>query len=88
MLVRLIILGAAAWLLFRIVRKFLSAGMGDSSRSARPRGSVDDMVQDPVCGTYVPLREAYRRVVDGETYYFCSERCSELFMERRRHRQS
>ena len=88
MLVRLIILGAAAWLLVRIVRKFLASGMSGSTGSAPPRGSVDDMVQDPVCGTYVPLREAYQRVIDGKVHYFCSERCADLFMEQHGRRQS
>ncbi|HDR14950.1 MAG TPA: YHS domain-containing protein, partial [Desulfobacteraceae bacterium] len=49
---------------------------------------VDDMVQDPVCGTYVPLREAYQRVIDGKVHYFCSERCADLFMEQHGRRQS
>ncbi|MFO8088969.1 MAG: YHS domain-containing protein [Desulfatiglandaceae bacterium] len=83
MLVRLIFLGAVAWFLFRIVRKLLAAGTRDSSGSSPPRGSVDEMVQDPVCGTYVPVREAYRRVIDGKAYYFCSERCADLFEEQR-----
>jgi YHS domain-containing protein len=84
MLVRLIILGAAAWLLIRIVRKFLAIGDRDPNRSSSPGGSVDEMVQDPVCGTYVPLREAHRRIINGKVYYFCSERCADLFEEQRR----
>ena len=88
MLVRLIFLGAVAWLLFRIVRKLLAVGTRNSSGSSRPRGSVDEMVQDPVCGTYVPVREAYRRVVDGKAHYFCSERCADLFEEQRSRQQS
>jgi len=88
MLFRLIILGAAAWLLFRIVRKFLAIGDGGSARSSSPGGSVDEMVQDPVCGIYVPVREAHRRVINGKVHYFCSDRCADLFEEQRSRRQS
>jgi hypothetical protein len=31
--------------------------------------------RDPVCGTYIPADNSVRKVVDGETVYFCSPEC-------------
>jgi YHS domain-containing protein len=54
--------------------------MREDKISKSKGGSViDEMVQDPVCRTYVPLREAKRRIVDGEEYFFCSDQCADEF---------
>lgn len=42
-------------------------------------GVIDEMVQDPYCKTYVPKREAVRKIIGGETYSFCSEECARKF---------
>jgi YHS domain-containing protein len=39
----------------------------------------EEMIQDPCCGTYVPRSLAVELVVDGRTYYFCSEKCRDEF---------
>ncbi|TAL46998.1 heavy metal translocating P-type ATPase [archaeon] len=40
------------------------------------------MARDPVCGMYVDEKKAvYKTVKDGDTYYFCSERCLKQFLE-------
>ena len=33
------------------------------------------MVQDPVCGVYVPLSSAVSKTVGGRKLYFCSDTC-------------
>ncbi len=44
-------------------------------------GRHADMATDPVCGMDVAIAEAEHVVGhDGETYYFCSERCREKFV--------
>ncbi|MDY0262229.1 MULTISPECIES: YHS domain-containing protein [Syntrophotalea] len=37
------------------------------------------MVRDPHCGTFVPRSLALKKVIKGQTYYFCSQRCLESF---------
>jgi YHS domain-containing protein len=38
------------------------------------------MERDPVCGLQVdPPQSAYTSEYEGETYYFCSERCKRQF---------
>jgi len=41
---------------------------------------IEEMVQDPVCGTYVPLGQAVSLPGEKETRYFCSNECRDKFM--------
>jgi YHS domain-containing protein len=40
----------------------------------------DVLVQDPVCKTFIPRREALKTEKDGKTYFFCSEGCLKRFL--------
>ena len=40
----------------------------------------DVLVQDPVCKTFIPRREALRTEKDGTSYFFCSEGCLKRFL--------
>ena len=40
----------------------------------------DVLVQDPVCKTFIPRREALRTEKGGTTYFFCSEGCLKRFL--------
>ena len=42
----------------------------------------EDMVQDPVCGVYLPRGDALEKTVRGERHYFCSEECRSAFGRR------
>jgi len=76
---RLIILIFLAYLAYRLVRKYLPRSDGQRSGMTTDGGAIDEMVQDPACKTYIPRRTAYRRVVDGTEYFFCSRECAEKF---------
>lgn len=39
----------------------------------------DVLVQDPVCQTYIPRKEALKTEKDGKVYFFCSEGCLKRF---------
>jgi YHS domain-containing protein len=45
---------------------------------ASPDGG-EDLVEDPVCHTYVPLSQAVKKEISGMDYYFCSKQCSEKY---------
>ncbi len=74
---RLIILAILLYLLYRVVKNYLSRGR-DLGREDRA-GEISDMVQDPVCKTFVRVGDAEKRFVGGRTYYFCSKECAERF---------
>jgi YHS domain-containing protein len=42
-------------------------------------GQPDVLVQDPVCQTFIPRKEALRAEKDGKVYFFCSEGCLKRF---------
>jgi YHS domain-containing protein len=44
----------------------------------RPRTS-DELVKDPVCGTYIVRSRAISRAVGGGPQYFCSAECARRF---------
>jgi uncharacterized protein len=43
----------------------------------------EDLMEDPVCHTYVPLSQAYKKEISGKTYYFCSQQCSEKYVAKK-----
>jgi uncharacterized protein len=48
-------------------------------RIRRREQEIEEMKQDPVCGTYVPASLAITTTRDGETVYFCSAACRDKF---------
>jgi uncharacterized protein len=81
-MLRLIILGILAYLLYRVVKGVFSP----STKIERGRGGgvIDEMVQDPYCKTYIPRRESVKRVIQGEEYLFCSDDCADKFESERK----
>jgi YHS domain-containing protein len=45
---------------------------------------VEEMKQDPVCGTYVPASLAVTATHKGATVYFCSGACRDKFNENKK----
>ncbi|MDY6974418.1 MAG: YHS domain-containing protein, partial [Thermodesulfobacteriota bacterium] len=45
----------------------------------RSNGVIDEMVQDPQCKTYIPRRDARRKIVGGKERFFCSKECADRF---------
>ncbi|RME37531.1 MAG: YHS domain-containing protein, partial [Deltaproteobacteria bacterium] len=39
----------------------------------------EEMVQDPVCGTYVPASDAVWARIGGKRLCFCSEECRDAY---------
>ena len=74
---RLIILAVLGYVLYRLIRGFFKPGQKISKTGNG--GVIDEMVQDPVCKTYIPLRNAQRRVISGREYFFCSKECADKF---------
>ncbi|MBI5186553.1 MAG: hypothetical protein HZA01_12625 [Nitrospinae bacterium] len=46
-------------------------------REKRAKEVADEMVQDPACGVYVPMRNAVPRTISGHEFFFCGSRCAE-----------
>ena len=61
-MIRLLVIVLLAFLLYRVLR---SALRSISAPRREPDGIIDEMVQDPQCKTYVPKRDARRRIIGG-----------------------
>jgi YHS domain-containing protein len=44
----------------------------------------EDLVEDPLCHTYLPVSHACRLSIEGKTLYFCSRKCLETYTEEQR----
>ena len=80
-MLRLLFFGILAYFVFRFVQKVRLSGGRD--RSSTAIGPVDEMVQDPNCGTYIPKKGAVGKTVGGETQYFCSQACADAFQRKK-----
>ncbi|MFQ5724414.1 MAG: hypothetical protein ACE5G6_07965 [Terriglobia bacterium] len=83
-LVAALLLLRGLWLWFwRVGWKRL---LGYTLERARPPGApprTGTFKRDPVCGTHVALELSLQETMDGEVFYFCSQRCRELYRVRR-----
>lgn len=79
---RLLFYLGLGYLGYRIIRTVaISLGLWPQAPKPLERdGEPDVLVQDPVCKTFIPRREALRADQDGKTYFFCSEGCLKRFL--------
>jgi len=74
---RLLIIVVLAFLLYRVLKRLIVPRQ--RMHMSNNMGAVDEMVQDPFCKTYIPLRSAQRKVIQGQEYFFCSKECADRF---------
>lgn len=51
---------------------------GAAPRETQPN-EPEVLVQDQVCGTFIPRANALKAQKDGQDYFFCSEGCLKRF---------
>jgi YHS domain-containing protein len=79
---KIVILAVLFYVLFRLLFGSKKVDKPASKPVPEELGANNDvLVEDPVCHTYVPRKMALRAVKDGETYFFCSEKCCQIFLE-------
>ena len=82
---RIFILGVLLVIVYFMARSALRGLFGkdkekDVTRSVGPPGNPSDMVQDPVCGTYVDTASALFLTHQDNQFWFCSEACRDKFL--------
>ena len=80
-MLKLLFFGLLAYFAFRFIQK-VRLFDGRNHGNTKP-GSVDEMVQDPNCLTYIPKESAIKKNVNGETHFFCSQACDEEFRHKK-----
>ncbi|MDH4316848.1 MAG: YHS domain-containing protein [Desulfobulbaceae bacterium] len=80
---RLVVLGALFYFGYRMVRSLLTQGRNftnhDENQCENHNDIRDVLVEDPVCRTLIPKKQAIRLRHHERTYYFCSEACCDSF---------
>ncbi len=70
------------YLIYWVVKK-VAISLGVWPQSAPPPDAEstepDVLVQDPMCQTFIPRKEALTMEKDGKVYFFCSEGCLKRF---------
>lgn len=77
MILRLILGVVVLYLLYRIVKGWKRAL---ATRGGEPKRG-EDLVEDPYCHTYIPVSDAIKVVIRGNTYFFCSKACQDRYIE-------
>lgn len=81
MIIKLIIGIIIIYLLYKLVSGW-KAVTGPAKKNLPAAG--EDLVEDPLCHTYVPVSHACRASIEGKTLYFCSRKCLETYTEEQR----
>jgi uncharacterized protein len=83
--VKLLLFLIIVYLAYRAGKAWILKSLGVSARDGSPHPPIDDvMVQDPICGTHFPRREAVELRHDGQVLLFCSAACRDRFLERQK----
>ncbi len=77
-LILLILIARSFW---RVIDGVIEAAGGTTARPGKRRASPMTLSRDPVCGTFVQPGHARTALAKGKTYYFCSDRCRDVFMQ-------
>lgn len=85
MLWRFIVLGVLLVVVYFLVKSALRGLLGKDKEVARSVGSSghpSEMVQDPVCGMFVPQEGSFFLRQEERTYFFCSETCRATYQKK------
>lgn len=72
LIVILILFGILYWLVKR-------AFSPSKNKAVGPQEGGEEMIQDPVCGCYIPRSQAFTLSHRGKKLYFCSRVCSQKY---------
>jgi len=77
---RLLLGMLVGYLAYRLVKKGRQFfGPGSPGSPSLRRDEPEELVQDPICGTFIPRKEALKFQKDGQDFFFCSEGCLQRF---------
>jgi YHS domain-containing protein len=78
-----LLIGLGLGYLGYVIIKQVAISLGLWPQAPKPlerNRDADVLVQDPVCKTFIPRREALKAERDGTTNFFCSEGCLKRFL--------
>jgi len=81
MIIKLVIGIIFIYLLYKVLSGW-KAVTGPSKKNLPAAG--EDLVEDPICHTFVPISNACRASIEGKTLYLCCKKCLETYVEKQR----
>ncbi|MBU0482083.1 MAG: TRASH domain protein [Proteobacteria bacterium] len=76
--IRIVILTLLFYILYRLLTGSRKKGV-----ASKPRGgelpAQDVLVEDPVCHTYIPMKQAVTEKFGATVHYFCSQECRKKY---------
>ena len=72
-MIRLLLLILSGFVIYSVVSSLLNSTKSKRPKSLSKKGET--MVEDPQCGTYLPVSDAIKATIHGHQYYFCSKKC-------------
>jgi YHS domain-containing protein len=84
---RLVIIGILGFVIYRFARSWLTNPDGDSGQGnpGHPERVDDEMIKDPVCGTFFARRNGVALTTSEEVIYFCSTECLDQYVAQHPH---
>jgi YHS domain-containing protein len=81
---RLFIIIFLLYILYRLLTGPSKKRVHGKKQGAAAGGAVQDvLVEDPVCHTFIPKGQAVQLHHDKQMYYFCSNKCCEMFLKQK-----
>lgn len=74
-MIKLLLLVLLFFVGYSFVQALFPASRQGKKRPSNRTDAGEQMVQDPQCGTYLPLSEAISANIRGQQRYFCSRKC-------------
>jgi YHS domain-containing protein len=76
---RLLLGLALGYVAYQVVKKLTQSLRPGGQAPPRAGTEPEELVQDLMCGTFIPRKEALKAQKDGKDYFFCSEGCLKRF---------
>ncbi len=80
-MLKLVLLAAVVYILYRFFINDKRKLLEKEKKEREERIRSEEMVQDPVCGTYVDKSSAITVRRGNDVYYFCSYDCRKKYIE-------
>ena len=78
-MIKLLLLALLFFVGYSFIQALFPSKTRGNKRPPNRSDSGEQMVQDPQCGTYLPLSEAISANIRGKQEYFCSRKCRSQF---------
>ena len=82
---RLAIIGVLLYIVYRLLTgpKKKQEEVQENGPASSEAAVQDVLAEDPVCHTYIPKGQAVQLHHDKKMYYFCSDKCCEMFLKKK-----